>query len=197
MTPTPAARIDDGRGRRRARRHAAVASVLLGLAAAGLPMIAGGAAVHAQALLAGAGLVALVAALLGRAPGFTLAALAFAGEYSIRLATHSSSDRLDGLAVLEAVALFATVELGLRSLDARTIARPEPAVRRAAVLRFAALIAGAAASAFIVLAAGSRRLPAPTAGVALGLAAAAALLFCAEVLRRRVARDPLARPSRR
>jgi hypothetical protein len=188
-TPVVAVRTDEGPGRRRARNQAAVASALLGLAAAGLPMIAGGAPVHAQALLAGAGLVALVTALLGRAPGFTLAALAFAGEYSLRLVSHRTVDRLDGLAVLEAVALFATVELGLRSLEARTIARPEAAVRRTARLRLAALIVGAAASAFFVLAAGSRRLPAPTAGLALGLTAAAALLLSAEGLRRRVPRS--------
>jgi hypothetical protein len=185
--------VDDRPTRRRARGQAAGASLIVGLAAAGIPMIAGGAPVHAQAVLAGAGVVALLVALLGRAPGFTFAALAFAGEYSLRLASRHGLDRLDGVAVLEAVALFTTVELGLRSLDARTIAKPERAVRRAASWRLLGLIAGAAASAFAVLAAGSRRLPAPTAGLALGLAAAAALLLSADRLRRRVTRATAAR----
>jgi hypothetical protein len=177
--------LDDRPTRRRARLQAAGASLIVGLAAAGIPMIAGGAPVHAQAVLAGAGIVALLVALFDRAPGFTFAALAFAGEYSLRLVSRHGLDRLDGVAVLEAVALFTTVELGLRSLDARTIARPERAVRRAASWRLLVMIAGAAASAFVVLAAGSRRLPAPTAGLALGLAAAAALLLSADRLRRR------------
>jgi hypothetical protein len=98
------------------------------------------------------------------------------------------------------VALFAMVEIGLRSLEARTIARPEARVRRAASWRLAAMIAGAGGSALIVLAVGSRRLPAPTAGLALGLAAATALLVSAELLRRRVTRDattpPRATPER-
>jgi hypothetical protein len=179
---------NDGPSRRRARGQAAGASLIVGLAAAGIPMVAGGAPVHAEAVLAGAGIVALLAALLGRAPGFTFAALALAGEYSLRLVSRHGLDRLDGVAVLEAVALFTTVELGLRSLDARTIARPERAVRRAASWRLVGMVAGAGASAFVVLAVGSRRLPAPTAGLALGLAAAAALLLSADLLRRRATR---------
>jgi hypothetical protein len=184
---------ESGPSRRRARAQAGVASAIVGLAAAGVPMIAGGAPVHAQLLLAGVGFVALLAALVfGWAPGLTLAALAFAGEYALRLATRHGGDRLDSVAVIEAVVLFTTVELGFRSLDARTVARPERAVRVAASLRLLATIAGAAASAFVVLAVGSRRLPAPTAGLALGLAAAAALLLSAERLRRRVTRNATA-----
>jgi hypothetical protein len=186
---TATLRIDKGPSRRRARAQAAAASVVAAVAAAGIPMIAGGAPVHAQAVLAGAGIVVLLAALAGWAPGFALAALAFAGEYSLRLVSRHGVDRLDGVAVLEAVALFTTVELGLRALDARTIAKPERAVRIAASFRLLGMGAGAAVSAFVVLAAGSRRLPAPTAGFALGLAAAAALLVSAERLRRRVTRD--------
>jgi hypothetical protein len=183
----------DVRSRRRARGQAAGACVIAAAAAAGVPMIAGGAPLHAQTLLAGVGFVALLAALSGRATGFTIAALAFAGEYSLRLASRHGAHRLDALAVLEAVALFATVELGLRSLEARSIARPERPVRWAAMARFTATTAGAGAAAFIVLALGGRRLPAPTVGLALGLGAAAALLFSANRLRRGVARDATAR----
>ena len=188
-----AVRSHDARSRRRARGQAAGACVIAAAAAAGVPMVAGGAPVHAQTLLAGVGFVALLAALFGRAPGFTFAALAFAGEYSLRLASRHGAHRLDGLAVLEAVALFATVELGLRSLEARSIARPEGPVRRTAITRFVATTAGAAAAALIVLALGGRRLPAPTVGLAIALAAAAALLVAADRLRRRVARDAAAR----
>jgi hypothetical protein len=50
------------------------------------------------------------------------------------------------------------------------------------------MLAGAMVSAFVVLVVGSRELPAPTAGLALGLTAAAALLVTAERLRRRATR---------
>ena len=130
-------------------------------------------------------MTALLVGLAGRAPGFTLAAIALGAEYSIRLSGH---DGLDGLAILEAVALFATVELGLRALDARSIARRDAEVRRSSALRFTAMVVGAAATAFVVLAVGSRTLPAPTAALALGLAAAVALLVSAEGLRRRATR---------
>ena len=49
------------------------------------------------------------------------------------------------------------------------------------------MLAAAALCAFVVLALGTRRLPAPTAGLALGLSAAATVLSTAELLRRRVA----------
>jgi hypothetical protein len=171
--------------RRRARAWTAAACVATGLATAALPVAAGGAPVHPQLLLCAAAAVALTAALAGWAPGFSIAAIALVTEYALRLAHHRG---LDALAVVEAVALFATVEIGLRSLDARTIARPDPRVRRAAMWRLAAMLAGAAVSAFVVLALGSRRLPAPTAALALGLAAAATLLTSAELLRRRAVR---------
>jgi hypothetical protein len=138
--------------------------------------------VRPQLLLSAAATLVLIAALGGWAPGFTVAAIALGMEYALRL-THRH--RLDGVGVVEAVALFATVEIGLRSLDARSIAQPDPRVRRAASGRLAAMLGGAAVSAFVVLAIGSRRLPAPTAALALGLAAAAALLTSAELLRRR------------
>jgi hypothetical protein len=130
-------------------------------------------------------MAALIGGLAGWAPGFTIAAIALGSEYAVRL-----SDRhgLDGVAIIEAVALFATVELGMRSLDARSIARPEPVVRHAASWRFAAMLAGATTSAFVVLTLGSRTLPAPTAGLALGLTAAVAVLVAAELLRRRATR---------
>ena len=103
-------------------------------------------------------MTALLVGLAGWAPAFTLAAIALGTEYSIRLSGH---DGLDGLAILEAVALFATVELGLRALDARSIACRDAEVRRSSALRFAAMVAGAAVTAFVVLAVGSRTLPAP------------------------------------
>lgn len=168
--------------RRRARAWAAAACIAAGAATAALPIAAGGAPVRPQLLLSAAATVALAAALAGWAAGFTIAAIALGTEYALRLAHRP---RIDALAVVEAVALFATVEIGLRSLDARSIARPDPRVRRAALWRLAAMLAGAAVSAFVVLALGSRRLPAPTAALALGLAAAAALLTSAELLRRR------------
>ena len=127
----------------------------------------------------------LLGGLAGWAPGLTLAAIALGGEYSLRL---SGRHGLDGVAIVEAVALFATVELGMRSLDARSIARRDAVVRRSASWRLTAMLAGATASAFVVLAVGSRRLPAPTSAPALGLAAAAALLLSAELLRRRATR---------
>ncbi|MDQ1533879.1 MAG: hypothetical protein QOF28_1640 [Actinomycetota bacterium] len=168
--------------RTRARTRAIGASLATGLATAALPVVAGGAAVRPQLLLAGAAIVALVLALAGWAPGFTLAAVALGAEYALRLGNHHD---LDGLVILEAVALFATVELGLRALEARSIARRDANVRRAATTRLLAMLAGAALAAFVVLAAGTRRLPAPTAALALGLAAAVALLVVAELLRRR------------
>jgi len=179
--------------RRRALAQTSAACVIVGIGAGGVPIVAGGAPVHPQLLLAGAGMVALVAGLFGWAGGFTLAALALAGEYSLRLVSLNRGDRLDGWAVLEAVVLFATVELGLRALEARTIARAERRVRRAALLRLVAIVSGAAVSAFIVLALGGRRLPAPTTGLALGLAAASALLLSADRLRRGATRAPTAR----
>jgi hypothetical protein len=156
-----------------------------GLVAAAVPLTAGGAPARGQLLLAAPAVVALLAALLGWTPGFTIAGIAIGAEYAWRLAPRH---RLDALAVVEAVALFATIELGLRSLEARTRARPEPAVRRAAWWTLVAMLGGAGTSAFVVLALGSRRLPAPTAGLALGLAAAAAVLFAAELLRRQAMR---------
>ena len=171
--------------RRRARARTAAASITTGLATAALPIVAGGVPVRPQLLLSAAATVTLVAALAGWAPGFTMAALALGTEYALRLA---HDPRVDALAVVEAVALFATVEIGLRSLDARSVARPDPRVRRAASWRLVAMLAGATVSAFVVLAVGSRRLPAPTAALALGLAAAAALLTSAELLRRRATR---------
>jgi hypothetical protein len=171
--------------RLRARAPTTGASFVVGLTTAALPLVAGGAPAQPQVLLAVAATVALLAALAGWPTGFTVAAIALAAEYSLRL---TNLHGLDGLAVVEAVALFATVELGLRALDARSIARPEARVRRAASWRLAAMLAGAAASAFVVLALGSRRLPAPTVGLALGLTAAAALLVAAELLRRHVTR---------
>ena len=89
--------------------------------------------------------------------------------------------------MLEAVALFATVELGLRSLDARDGRGPDVTCAGPRRWRLLAMVAGAAVSAFVALAVGSRRLPAPTAGLALGLAAAASLLLLGRgALRRRV-----------
>jgi hypothetical protein len=171
--------------RRRARVRAAGASIVAGLVAAALPMAAGGAPVRGQLLLAAPGVVALLGALLGWTPGFTIAGIALGAEYAWRLAPRH---RLDALAVVEAVVLFATIEMGLRSLEARTRARPEPAVRRAATWRLVAMLGGAGMAAFVVLALGSRRLPAPTEGLALGLAAAATVLGAAELLRRQVTR---------
>lgn len=171
--------------RRRARGRVFAASIATGLATASLPIAAGGAPVRPQLLLAGVAMTALLVGLAGWAPGFTLAAIALGAEYSIRLSGH---DGLDGVAILEAVALFATVELGLRSLDARSIARRDADVRRSSAWRLTAMLAGAAAAAFVVLAVGSRRLPVPTAALAVGLAAAVALLVSAELLRRRATR---------
>ena len=167
----------------RARARAAAASVVVGLITAALPMIVGGVPVRAQLLLALAGIGALVAAVTGWMSGFTLAALTLGSEYALRLANRRG---LDGWAVVEAGMLFAMVELGMRSLDARSIARPEPELRRAATLRLVVMLAAAVLSATVVIALGSRQLPAPTAGLALGLAAATTLLGAADLLRRRV-----------
>jgi hypothetical protein len=171
--------------RSRARAFWAGASGATGLAAAAIPIVAGGPPRQPQLLLSLAAMAALVSALVGWAPGFTIAAIALGTEYALRLATHHG---LDGLAVVESVTLFATMELGLRSLEARSIARPEPRVLWAASWRLVALLVGAAAAAFVVLVLASRRLPAPTTGLAFGLAAAVALLTAAELLRRRVSR---------
>jgi hypothetical protein len=177
----------------RARVAASSACIAAAVVTAAIPPVAGGAPVRPQLLLAAAAIVGLGIGLCGWTPGFTVGALALGTEYALRLAGEHGAAHIDGLAIVEAVALFATVELGLRALDARTIALRDPRVRRAAWLRLAAMLAVAAVSAFVVLAAGSRRLPAPTAGLALGLASAAALLTAAELLRRRVSRPrPLA-----
>jgi hypothetical protein len=179
---------ESGPSRRRARAQISTACVIVGIGAGSVPIVAGGAPVHPQLLLAGAAIVALAAGLFGWAPGFTFAALALAGEYSLRLVSLDRGNRIDGWAVVEAVVVSATVELGLRALEARTIARAERRVRRSALLRLVAMVAGAGFSAFAVLAVGGRRLPAPTTGLALGLAAAAALLLSADRLRRRATR---------
>ena len=157
----------------------------VGIATAFVPIAAGGAPVHPQLVLSGLALTALLGALAGWAPGFTLAAIALGTEYALRLRGRTD---LDGVAIIEATALFATVELGLRSLEARSIARPDPAVRRAATWRLTAMLAGAAVSALVVIGVGSRQLPAPTAALAFGLAAAAALITAAELVRRRATR---------
>jgi hypothetical protein len=178
---------DASSARTRARVRASTASLTTGLATAAVPLLAGGAPARPQLVLAGAAIMALVVALAGWAPGFTLAAIALGGEYAVRL-----NDRhdLDGLVIVEAVALLATVELGLRALEARSLARRDTDVRRAATVRLVAMIAGAAVSATVVLAVGSRQLPAPSAMLAVGLAAAVMLLIAAESLRRRVTRVP-------
>jgi hypothetical protein len=182
MSAVPSIDTTRGPSRRRSRGQAAGASLVACLLAAGLPIVAGGAPVRAQLLLAIPGVIALVGALLGWTPGFTIAAISLGTEYALRL---GSRHRLDGLAVVEAVVLFAAVEIGLRSLDARTVALPERHVRQAAAWRLIAMLSGAAVSSSVVLALGTRRLPAPTAGLALGLAAAATVLVAAELLRRR------------
>jgi hypothetical protein len=177
----------------RARVVASGACILAAIVSAAIPLAAGGVPVRPQLLLALAAAVALGIGLIGWPPGFTIAALALGTEYALRLAGKHAVADIDGIAILEAVALFATVELGLRALDARSIAHREPRVRQAAWWRLAAMLVGAAVSAFLVLASGSRELPAPTAGLAIGLASAAVLLTVAELLRRRVTRPrPLA-----
>ena len=184
--PSANPRPPSGSSRRRRRMLANAAGIVAALLTAAIPIVAGGAPVRPQLALAGVAIVALFAALAGWEPGFAIGAIALGTEYALRLTGSNGLSSIDGIAVIESVALFATVELGLRALDARSLARPEARVRRTAAVRLAAMLAGAAAAAFVVLALGTHRLPAPTAGLALGLAAAAALLSAAEVLRRRV-----------
>jgi hypothetical protein len=169
--------------RRAARVRTNVACVAAALAAAAVPLIAGGVPVRPQLTLAAAAAVALAAGLAGWAPGITLAAIALAGEYGLRLHERHA---VDAVVLAEAVLLFATVELGLRALEARSYARREPAVKRAAALSLTGLLAGAGGSAFFVLLLGSRSLPAPTAGLALGLAAATGVVVTANLVWRRV-----------
>lgn len=171
--------------RTRARVIAVTATLASGLATAAIPLVTGGAPVRPQLLLAGVATVALCIGLLGWAPGLTLAAIALGAQYSLRL--HDRHD-LDGLVVLEAVALLVTVELGLRALEARSIARRDAIVKRTATMRLLAMVSGAALSAFVVLVVGSRELPAPNAALAVGLAAAVTLLVGTELLRRRATR---------
>jgi hypothetical protein len=174
-----------GASRRRRRVVATTAAGFATVVSAAIPMLAGGVPVRVDLTFAAAGAIAMTIGLCGWATGFTAAALALGAEYAVRLPKHA---RIDGFAVIEAVTIFATVELGLRALEARSIARPEPAVRRSSVLQLAAMLAGAAACAFVVLVAGSRDVPAPTAGLAVGLVAASVLLTAAELLRRRSTR---------
>jgi hypothetical protein len=171
--------------RRASRAVATTACLVAAVVTAAVPLVAGGAPVRPQLTLALAGFVVLLLGLAGWAPGITLAALALATEYALRLHERRA---IDGLVVIEAAVLFATVELGQRALEARSYARPEPEVRRAALGRLALMITGACACAFVVLVLGSRKLPAPTAGLALGLAAAAGVIVAAELVRRSVTR---------
>ena len=173
------------RERTRARTIAIAATLVIGVATAAIPLLAGGAPVHPQLLFAGAAIVALAVGLVGWAPGISLAAVALATEYALRL---SNRHDLDGVVILEAVALFATVELSLRALEARSIARRDPIVTRAATMRLLAMICGAALSSFVVLVVGSRQLPAPNAALAVGLFAAVTLFAATELLRRRATR---------
>ena len=174
-----------GPTRRVARARATVAAVVVAIATAAIPLVAGGAPVRPQLSLAVVATAMLLAGLAGWAPGLTVAALALGVEYALRLRAHHG---IDALAIVEAVALFATVEAGMRALDARSVARPEPAVRAAARRQLVAMIAGAGGAAATVLVLGSRRLPAPTAALAVGLAAAASVLVAAELVRRTVTR---------
>jgi hypothetical protein len=162
-----------------------IACVATSLATAAIPIVAGGVSVRPQLALAAAAILVLAVALAGWAPGFTLATIALGAEYALRL---RGRNEVDSVAIVEAVALFATVELGLRARDARSIAVPDADVRRRGWWRLVAMLAGAAVSAFVVVAVGARRLPAPSAAHAFGLAAAAALLTAAEWLRRRATR---------
>jgi hypothetical protein len=171
--------------RRRSRTWAAGACVGTSLATAAIPIVAGGVTVRPQLALAAAALVALAGASVGWVPGFTLAAVALGAEYALRLRGRHD---IDSVAIVEAVGIFATVELGLRARDARSIAVADPAVRRHGWWRLLVMLLGAAVSASVVVAVGARRLPAPTAALAFGLGAAAALLTSAEWLRRRAAR---------
>jgi hypothetical protein len=169
--------------RRAARVRATIACVVAAIGAAVLPLVAGGVPVRPQVTLAVAALAALSAGLAGWSPGITVAGVALAAEYLLRLHDRNA---VDALVLAEAVLLFATVELGLRALEARSFARREPAVRRGAALSLAGAIAGAAVSAFVVLVLGSRPLPAPTVGLALGLAATAGVVVAADLVRRRI-----------
>jgi hypothetical protein len=171
--------------RTRARTIAIAACFTTGLATAAIPLVAGGAPARPQLLLAGAAMLALGVGLIGWAPALTFAAVALGAEYSLRLGDRHN---LDGLVILEAVALLTTVELGLRALEARSIARRDPVVRRNATMRMVAMVSGAALSAFVVLTVGSRELPAPNAALAVGLGAAVTLLVGTELLRRRATR---------
>jgi hypothetical protein len=172
--------------RRVARVRAGLACVVAAALTAALPLIAGGAAARPQITLAALAFGALAVGLGGWAPGVTVAAAALAAEYGLRLHERTA---VDALVIVEATMIFATVELGLRALEARSLARPEPAVRRAAGIGFAAMLVGAAACAFVVLVLGNQPLPAPTAGLALGLAAAAGVVLAAERVRRSVTRS--------
>ncbi|HEX4489657.1 MAG TPA: hypothetical protein VH914_00475 [Acidimicrobiia bacterium] len=172
--------------RRAARLRATTACLVVAIGAGGLPLVAGGAPVRPQLTLAALALAALGVGLTGWSPGVTVAAIAFAAEYGLRL---HERDAVDALVAAEAVLLFATVELGLRALEARSFARREPAVRKAAIVGFAGLLVGAGASAFVVLLLGNQPLPAPTAGLALGLVATVGVVVAAEVVRRRVSRS--------
>ena len=169
---------------RRARRaRASAAAGAAALATAALPLVAGGVPVRPQLTLAAAAFVALGVGLAGWAPGITVAAITLAAEYGLRLHERHA---VDALVLAEAVLLFATVELGLRALEARSFARPDREVHRLATFGFAALLAGAAASAFVVLLLGRRPLPAPTAGLALGLAATTGVVAAAAGVFRRI-----------
>jgi hypothetical protein len=176
---------------------ATTATVVIALATAVVPLVAGGAPVRPQVILALLAMVAVAAALAGWVPGFTLCAVALGTEYALRLVGPHGVTSIDAISVVESVGVFATVELGLRALDARSLARREPRVREADGWQFAYMLSAATAVAFLVLVLGTRELPAPTAGLALGLAAAATLMATAELLRRRVTRTHERRRHRR
>ena len=181
--------------RRASRVVATTATVAVALATAAVPVVAGGAPVRPQVALSLLAMGALAAALSGWVPGFAIAAVALGTEYALRLVGPHGVASIDAIAVLESVGVFATVELGLRALDARSLARRERRVREAEGWRFTLMLGGAAGMAILVLELGSRRLPAPTAGLALGLAAAAALMATAELLRRRATSPDRPRPA--
>ena len=167
------------------RRHAAygTAAGVVAFVTAATPLVAGGAPAGAQIAIGAVALVATALAVAGVADAFFVAAgLAFGAQYALRLPHRNG---IDAVALVEAVLVFVTIETALTAREARSIARRDAAVRRAFTTRAVGLLLTALVAAFVVLALGGRRAPAPTAGLAMGLAAVVLLLAAADRLRRR------------
>jgi hypothetical protein len=169
-------------GQRRARTVTAASALVVAVGLAAAPLAGAGSTTGLQALAGGAGVVALVVALLGYPAAIGWAVAVLAAGYGIGLAGRTGTDPAAGV---EAAGLLLVAELAAWSLECRTRATdtagiPAWRLRRLLLLEAAALLAGLAVTA-------AADLPARggTSLGAIGVASAVAVLVIAAALLRR------------